>query len=69
VIIGWRKLDSKELHNLYSSPNIITMIKLRRMRWMGQIEPIWVRRNMHRLAVGKLEGKETTRKSKTWFGG
>jgi hypothetical protein len=30
---GWRKLHNVELHNLYSSPNIILMVKLRRMRW------------------------------------
>jgi hypothetical protein len=34
---GWRKLHNEELHNLYSSPNIITMIKSRRMRWAGHV--------------------------------
>jgi hypothetical protein len=33
----WRKLDDEELHNLYSSPNIIRMIKSRRMRWPGHV--------------------------------
>jgi hypothetical protein len=32
---GWRKLHNEELHNLYSSPSIITMLKSRRMRWAG----------------------------------
>jgi hypothetical protein len=32
---GWRKLHNKELHNLYSSPNVIRIIKSRRMRWAG----------------------------------
>jgi hypothetical protein len=32
---GWRKLHNEELHNLYSSPSIIRMIKSRRMRWQG----------------------------------
>jgi hypothetical protein len=32
---GWRKLHNEELHNLYSSPSIIRIIKLRRMRWAG----------------------------------
>jgi hypothetical protein len=34
---GWRKLDNEELRNLYPSPNIITMIKSRRMRFTGHI--------------------------------
>jgi hypothetical protein len=34
---GWRKLHNEELHNLYSSPNIIRMIKSRRMRWTGNV--------------------------------
>jgi hypothetical protein len=33
----WRKLQNEELHNLYSSPNIITQIKLRKMRWVGHV--------------------------------
>jgi hypothetical protein len=32
---GWRKLHNEELHNLYSSPSIIRIIKSRRMRWAG----------------------------------
>jgi hypothetical protein len=34
---GWRKLHNEELHNLYSSPSIIRMIKSRRMRWAEHI--------------------------------
>jgi hypothetical protein len=34
---GWRKLHNEELHNLYSSPGIIRMIKSRRMRWAGNV--------------------------------
>jgi hypothetical protein len=37
VIGGWRKLHNEELHNLYSSPSIIRMIKSRRMRWAGNV--------------------------------
>jgi hypothetical protein len=34
---GWRKLHNGELHNLYSSPSIVRMIKSRRMRWVGYV--------------------------------
>jgi hypothetical protein len=34
---GWRKLHNEELHNLYSSPSIIRIIKSRRMRWVGHV--------------------------------
>jgi hypothetical protein len=34
---GWRKLYNEELHNLYSSPDIIRTIKARRMRWLGNV--------------------------------
>jgi hypothetical protein len=37
VIEGWRKLLNEELHNLYFSPNIITMMKSRRMRCVGHV--------------------------------
>jgi hypothetical protein len=36
LIGGWRKRHNEELHNLYSSPSIIRMIKSRRMRWTGE---------------------------------
>jgi NADH:ubiquinone oxidoreductase subunit F (NADH-binding) len=39
---GWRKLHNEDLHNVYSSPSIITMIKSRTMRWVGR-----GRRGMH----------------------
>jgi hypothetical protein len=35
IIGGWRKLHNEELHNLYGTPNIIRMMKSRRMRWGG----------------------------------
>jgi hypothetical protein len=43
VIGGWRKLHNEELHNLYSLPTIIRIIKLRRMRWAGHVEYMWSR--------------------------
>jgi hypothetical protein len=54
---GWRKLHNEELHNLYSSPSIIRIIKLRRMRWAGHGARMGEKRNVYRLLVGKPEGK------------
>jgi hypothetical protein len=44
---GWRKLHNEELHNLYSYPSIIRMIKSKRMRWTGQVARMGGRR-LHR---------------------
>jgi hypothetical protein len=49
VIRGWRKMYNEELHNLYSSPNIITMIRSRRMRWAMQGRKM---RNTYTILVG-----------------
>ena len=38
----WRKLHNEELNHLYSSPNIVRLIKLRRMRWVGHVA-VWGR--------------------------
>jgi hypothetical protein len=54
---GWRKLNNEELHNLYSSPSIIRIIKSRRMRWAGHVARIGEKRNVSRLLVGKPEGR------------
>jgi hypothetical protein len=53
----WRKLQNEELHNLYSSPSIIRIIKSRRMRWAGYVARMGEKRNVYRLFVGKSEGK------------
>jgi hypothetical protein len=37
VVCEWRKLHNEELHDLYFAPNIIRVIKLRRMRWAGHV--------------------------------
>jgi hypothetical protein len=59
---GWRKLHNEELHNLYSSPSIIRIIKLRRMRWAGHVARMGEKRNVYRLLVGKSEGKRPLRR-------
>jgi hypothetical protein len=53
----WRKLHNGELHNLYSSPDIIRQIKSRRMRWVGHMAHMGKGRNVYRVLVGKPEGK------------
>jgi hypothetical protein len=55
---GWIKLLNKEFHNLYSSPNIIGMIKSRRMRWVGHVVCMGYIRNSCNVSVGKPEGKK-----------
>jgi hypothetical protein len=54
---GWRKLHNEELHNLYSSPSIIRMIKSRRMRWVGHVAGLGGRKNSYRILVGKPGGR------------
>jgi hypothetical protein len=53
----WRKLHDGELHNLYSSPDIIRQIKSRRMRWRGHVACMGEGRNVYRVLAGKSEGK------------
>jgi hypothetical protein len=53
----WRKLHNEELHNLYSSPSIIRIIKSRRMRWAGHVERMGEKRNVYMLLVGNPERK------------
>jgi hypothetical protein len=53
----WRKLYNEGLHNLYSSPSIIRIIKSRRIRWAGHVVRMGEKRNVYRLLVGKSEGK------------
>jgi hypothetical protein len=52
-----RKLHSVELHNLYSSLDIIRQIKSRRMRWAGHVARMGEGRNVYRVFVGKPGGK------------
>jgi hypothetical protein len=54
---GWRKLYNEELHNLYSSQSIISIIKSRRMRWAGHVARMGEKGNVYRLLVGKPEEK------------
>jgi len=53
----WRKLHNEELSDLYSLPNIVQVVKSRRMRWAGHVARMGERRDVYRVLVGKPEGK------------
>jgi hypothetical protein len=52
-----RKLHIDELHSLYSSPNIVKVIKSRRMMWAGHVARMVEGRDVYRILVGRSEGK------------
>jgi len=53
----WRKLHNEELNDLYSSSNIVRVIKSRKMRWAGHVTIMVEIRVVYRVLVGRLEGK------------
>ena len=53
----WRKLHNEELNDLYSSPNIVRVIKSRRMRWAGYVARMGERRGVYRVLLGNPVGK------------
>jgi hypothetical protein len=54
---SWRKLHNDELHGLYCSPNIVRVIKSRRMRWAGHVARMGEGMGVYRVLVGRPEGK------------
>jgi hypothetical protein len=62
IIESWRKLHNEELHNLYSSPNMIRIIKPRRMRWAGHVASMGENNNAYRVLVGKPKGRRPLRR-------
>jgi hypothetical protein len=54
---SWRKLHNDELHSLCSSPNIVRVIKSRRMRWAGHVACMGEGRGVYTVLVGRTEGK------------
>jgi hypothetical protein len=63
----WRKLCKEELNDLYSLPNIVRVVKSRRMRWAGHVARMKEDRGVHRELLGKPEGKRPLgRPSRRW---
>jgi len=58
----WRKLHKEDLNHLYSSPNIVLVIKSRTMRWAGHVARMGEKRSVYRILVGKPEGKGPRRR-------
>jgi hypothetical protein len=56
---SWRKLHNEELHDLYSSSNIVRVIKSRRMRWAGHVARRGEGRGVYRVLVGRPEGERS----------
>ena len=53
----WRKLLNEELRDLYALPNIVRVVKSRRMRWAGHVARMGDGRGVHKVLVGKPEGE------------
>ena len=56
----WRRLHNEELNDLYSSPNIVRVIKWRKIRWAGHVAHMGEERGLYKGLVGETGGKETT---------
>jgi hypothetical protein len=59
---SWRKLHNDELHNLYCSPNIVRVIKSRRMRWAGHVALMGEWRGVYRVLLGRPDIERPLRK-------
>jgi hypothetical protein len=61
---SWRKLHNDELHSLYSSRNIVRVIKSRRMRWAGHVARMGEGRGVFRVLIGRPDGKRPLGRSR-----
>jgi len=60
----WRRLHNEDLNDLYSSSNIVRVIKSRRMRWAGHVAHMGEERGLYRVLVGKPEGQRPLGRSR-----
>jgi hypothetical protein len=67
VTEGYRKLHNEELGDLYSSPSIIKVIKLRRMGWAGYATRMGEKRNTYKLLVRKPDGRTLLGGPRCWW--
>ena len=61
----WTKLHNEELSDLYSLPNIVRVVKSRKMRWAGHVARMGEGRGVHRVLVGKPEEKRPLGRPRT----
>jgi hypothetical protein len=67
VTVEWRRMHNEELNDLYSSPNIVRVIKSRRMRWAGNVARMGEEMGVYRVLVGKSEGmRPLGRRKRRW---
>jgi len=63
----WRRLHNEELNDVYSLPNIVRVIKSRRMRWAGHVAHMGEERGVYRVLMGKPEGRKPLgRRRRRW---
>ena len=60
----WRKLHNEELNDLYSSPDIVRVIKSRSLRWVGHVACVGERRGVYRVLFGRPEGRKPLGRSR-----
>jgi PAS domain-containing protein len=65
----WRKLYNEELNDLYSLPNLVRVIKSRRLRWAGHVARMGEGRGVYRVLVGKPKGKRPLGRPRHRWGG
>ena len=65
----WRKLHTEDLNDLYCSPSVVRVIKLKRMRWVGHVAHTGGRRGIFKVMVGKPEGKRPLGRPRLEVGG